>query len=182
MGNPKFTVLNEKMRGKIFEIDRETMSVGRRDGMDICIKDTTLSGHHADIIRSNRDGKAVYILRDNDSTNGTKINNVPLAGEQELKNADLILFGGVEVLFDAGEADDEVSATTFQPTDTLDLGGLDTNLTSAPTLANLNPLAAEEQKKHKAARLAIIAVLCVVGLALLATVAVVLVRLFTSAR
>ena len=52
MGNPKLTVLNEKMRGQIFEIDRETMSVGRRDGMDICIKDSTLSGHHADIIRS----------------------------------------------------------------------------------------------------------------------------------
>ena len=179
MGNPKFTVLNETMRGKVFEIDRETMSVGRRDGMDICIKDTTLSGHHADIIRSNRDGKVVYILRDNDSTNGTKINNVQLTGEQELKNADLILFGGVEVLFDAGETDDEVSTTTFQPTVTLDLGGLDSNLTTAPSLANLNPLAAEEQKKHKVTRLAIFAVLGVVGLALLAVVAVVLIKLFS---
>ena len=180
MGNPKLTVLNEKMRGQIFEIDRETMSVGRRDGMDICIKDSTLSGHHADIIRGDRDGKAVYILRDNDSTNGTKINNAPLSGERELKNADLILFGGIEVLFDAGESDDEFSSTTFQPTVTLDLGGLDSNLTTAPTLANLNPLAAEEQKKHKATRLAIIAVLGVVGLALLVVVAVVLVRHFTA--
>ena len=180
MGNPKFTVLNEQMRGKVFEIDRETMSVGRRDGMDICIKDTTLSGHHADIIRStNHDGKSVYILRDNDSTNGTRVNNVPLAGEQELKNADLILFGGVEVLFDAGESDDEAATTTFQPTVTLDLGGLDSNLTTAPSLANLNPLAAEEQKKHNVARMAIIAVLGIVGLALLAVIIVVLVKLFS---
>ena len=98
MSNPKFTVLFEKLRGKTFEINRDAMSIGRRDSMDICIKDATLSGHHADIIRSERDGKIVYILRDNDSTNGTKVNNVPIT-EHELKNSDLILFGAVEVLF-----------------------------------------------------------------------------------
>ena len=167
MGNPKFTVLNEKMRGKVFEIDRETMSVGRRDGMDICIKDSTLSGHHADIIRSMHDGKPVYVLRDNDSTNGTKINNVQLNGEQELKNADLILFGGIEVLFDAGDAAaEEASTSSFQPTVTLDLS-LDSNLTTAPNLTNLNPLAAEEEKKHKMTRMIVTAALALVGLALL---------------
>jgi len=179
MGNPKFTVLNEKLRGKIFEIDRETMSIGRRDGMDICIKDSTLSGHHADIIRSIHDGKSVYILRDNDSTNGTKVNNVLLSGEQELKNADLILFGGVEVLFDAGESDGEVSATTFQPTVTLDLGSLDSSLTTAPSLTNLNPLAAEEQKKHQTTRMVITAVLALAGLALVGLVIWAVISLFT---
>ena len=49
MSNPKFKVLYEKLRGKTFEINRDAMSIGRRDTMDICIKDATLSGHHADI-------------------------------------------------------------------------------------------------------------------------------------
>ena len=145
MSNPKFTVLYEKLRGKTFEIDRDAMSIGRRDTMDICIKDATLSGHHADIIRSERDGKTVYILRDNDSTNGTRVNNVPIT-EQELKNSDLILFGAVEVLFD-GDSESE-GATTFQPTVTLDLS-LDSGLSTAPSLSNLNPLAEQEEKKRE---------------------------------
>lgn len=155
MSNPKFKVLYEKLRGKTFEINRDAMSIGRRDTMDICIKDATLSGHHADIIRSERDGKTVYILRDNDSTNGTKVNNVPIT-EHELKNSDLILFGAVEVLFD-GDSESE-GATTFQPTVTLDLS-LDSSLSTAPSLTNLNPLAEQEEKKREFThRLMVIAV------------------------
>lgn len=100
--NPKLTVLYEKLRGKVFELNKDQMSIGRRDGNDIVIKDASLSGHHADILRVERDGKTVYILRDNDSTNGTRINNLPIT-EQELKNSDIILFGGVEVLFDSND-------------------------------------------------------------------------------
>ena len=55
--HPKLTVLFEKLRGKTFEIDKDQMSIGRRDGMDICIKDSSLSGHHADIIRAEQNGK-----------------------------------------------------------------------------------------------------------------------------
>ena len=160
MSNPKFKVLYEKLRGKTFEINRDAMSIGRRDTMDICIKDATLSGHHADIIRSQRDGKTVYILRDNDSTNGTKVNNVPIT-EHELKNADIILFGAVEVLFDGdGESD---GATTFQPTVTLDLS-LDSNLTTAPSLSNLNPLAEQEEKKRELTHKIMVAAVAIGGL------------------
>ena len=160
MSNPTFKVLYEKLRGKTFEINRDAMSIGRRDTMDICIKDSTLSGHHADIIRSERDGKTVYILRDNDSTNGTKVNNVPIT-EQELKNSDLILFGAVEVLFD-GDTESE-GVTTFQPTVTLDLS-LDSSVTNAPTLSNLNPLAEQEEKKREPSRKIMIAAVIAAGL------------------
>lgn len=160
MSNPKFKVLYEKLRGKTFEINRDAMSIGRRDTMDICIKDATLSGHHADIIRSERDGKTVYILRDNDSTNGTKVNNVPIT-EQELKNSDLILFGAVEVLFD-GDTESE-GATTFQPTVTLDLS-LDSGLSTAPSLSNLNPLAEQEEKKREVTHRIMVITAAVAGL------------------
>ena len=81
---PKFTVLYEKLRGKSFEIDRDTMSIGRKDSADIQLVDGSVSSHHADIIRSEKNGEVCYILRDNDSTNGTKINNEPIT-EQVLK-------------------------------------------------------------------------------------------------
>ena len=176
MSNPKFTVLFEKLRGKTFEINRDAMSIGRRDSMDICIKDSTLSGHHADIIRSERDGKTVYILRDNDSTNGTKVNNVPIT-EHELKNSDLILFGAVEVLFDgSGESE---GATTFQPTVTLDLS-LDSGVSTAPCLSNLNPLAEQEEKKRELTHKVMVGVAAIAGLAVVGGLIYGLIYLFTE--
>lgn len=176
MSNPKFTVLFEKLRGKTFEINRDAMSIGRRDTMDICIKDSTLSGHHADIIRSERDGKVVYILRDNDSTNGTKVNNVPIT-EQELKNSDLILFGAVEVLFDGNTESEGV--TTFQPTVTLDLSQ-GSGMTTAPNLSNLNPLAEQEEKKREMTRKIMVGIAALAGLAVVAGLIYVLIHLFTE--
>ncbi len=175
MSNPTFKVLYEKLRGKTFEINRDAMSIGRRDTMDICIKDSTLSGHHADIIRSERDGKTVYILRDNDSTNGTKVNNVPIT-EQELKNSDLILFGAVEVLFDGDTGSEGV--TTFQPTVTLDLS-LDSSVTSAPTLSNLNPLAEQEEKKRELSRKIMIAAVIAAGLLMAGGLVYLLINMFS---
>jgi len=148
-GNPKFTVLYEKMRGKSFDIDRDIMSIGRRDGMDICIKEPGMSGHHADIIRGEKGGKFFYTLRDNNSTNGTRINNVPVK-EQELKNSDLILFGSVEVLFDGIDDEDTTPSQMFgTQTHTIDLSSIDnTGTTPIQGGANLNPFAARDQEKH----------------------------------
>ena len=149
--NPKFTVLYEKLRGQSFEIDRETMSIGRRDTADIRLADGSVSGHHADVIRSEQDGKIVYILRDNDSTNGTRVNNEPIT-EKVLKDSDLISFGNVEVLFDSGTGRED-----SQFTHTIDLSN--TELSTTPTtLANFNPMAETEEKKNAAVKKLFIAV------------------------
>lgn len=174
MNNPKFTVLFEKLRGKTFEISRDAMSIGRRDTMDICIKDSTLSGHHADIIRSERDGKTVYILRDNDSTNGTRVNNMPVT-ECELKNSDIILFGAVEVLFD-GNSESE-GATTFQPTVTL---SLDNDGASVANLANLNPHAEEDEKKRELTHKIMVGLAAAAGFAVVAGLIYGIYYLFTE--
>ncbi len=159
---PKLTVLFEKLRGKTFELNKEQMSIGRRDGNDICIKDPSLSSHHADIIRTERDGKTVYVLRDNDSTNGTRINNIPII-EQELKNSDIILFGGVEVLYD-NEADTD---DTLNLTHTIDLSNIDSNISTVQDMINYSPFAGRDEKKHAMVQKLIFAV---VALALLAVV------------
>ncbi len=172
--NPKLTVLFEKLRGKTFELDKDQMSVGRRDGMDICIKDSSLSGHHADIIRTMRDGKPVFTLRDNDSTNGTRINNVPVT-EQELKNSDLILFGGVEVLFDS---DEEVDNSNFK-THTIDISSIDSATSTVPTLSNLNPFAGRDEKKHALVQKLMIAIVVIVALALVALAVYVVINMLS---
>ena len=106
-GTPKLIVLSSQFRGKQFELTEDLYTVGRAEERDICIKDGSLSSHHCDLIRSGD----TYILRDNDSTNGTRINNVPVT-EQELMNSDIIQFGGVEVLFDADNKDGSHSTST----------------------------------------------------------------------
>ena len=175
-GNPKLTVLFEKLRGKTFEIDKEQMSIGRRDTNDICIKEPSLSGHHADIFRRDEDGKAVYVLRDNDSTNGTRVNNVPLTGERVLKNSDLILFGGVEVLFDSN--DDSDNSGVLQ-THTIDISSLDSSYSTVVGMTNMNPFAAQEVKRHKMVQKIMIAVLAVVGLGLVGLIGWLLIRVIS---
>jgi len=156
--NPKFTVLYEKLRGQSFEIDRETMSIGRRESADIRLADGSVSGHHADVIRSEQDGKIVYILRDNDSTNGTRINNEPIT-ERVLKDSDLISFGNVEVLFDSGSGRED-----NQFTHTIDLSNTELSTAPSQTLTNFNPMAEDEQKKNSVVGKAIIVLAILLGL------------------
>lgn len=178
MAEPKFTVLYEKLRGTTFELNKETMSIGRRDGMDICIKDSSMSGHHADLICTERDGKKVYILRDNESTNGTKINGVAVT-EQELKNSDVILFGSVEVLFDSGSGDEDGATGVFAPTSvTLDLSSLDGNLSSVPKFDRLNPLAEQEVKRHALVTWGIIGLCTLAGAGVIALLVMIGGKLF----
>lgn len=113
--NPRFTVLSEKLRGKIFEISKDEMSIGCHDDNDICIDDASVSEHHADIFRREIDGKIVCVLRDNNSLNGIRINNVAITGEQVLKNSDLIQFGEIEVLFDSWEPSIEERCPATKP-------------------------------------------------------------------
>lgn len=160
--NPKFTVLYEKLRGQSFEIDRETMSIGRRETADIRLVDGSVSGHHADIIRSEQDGQTVYILRDNDSTNGTRVNNEPIT-EKVLKDSDLVSFGNVEVLFDSGVIRDGDN----QFTHTIDLSNTELSTTPTQTLVNFNPLAETEKKKNAVVSKIIIGVAVLLGLAVL---------------
>lgn len=173
-GNPKLTVLHEKLRGKTFEIDREAVSIGRKPGVDIVIPDPSLSSHHADIIRREQNGKAVYVLRDNDSTNGTRVNNEPIS-EKALKNSDLILFGMVEVLFDGAPGEDN-SGDYSQQTHTIDISSLSGNISTSATLVNFNPLAEKEEKKHAMVQKLLMGVIILLGLLVVAAVLLVVLR------
>ena len=71
---PKLMVLSEKFRGMVFELKEDAVTVGRNEQRDICIKDPSMSSYHCDFIHTEEG----YFVCDRDSTNGTRLNNVPL--------------------------------------------------------------------------------------------------------
>lgn len=174
---PKLTVLFEKLRGQIFTLDKDTISVGRKDGMDIVLKDGSVSGHHADIIRTeNEDGEVIYTLRDNDSTNGTRINNTPVT-EQVLKNSDLITFGNVEVLFDGDSGDSNAAGDFSHLTHTIDISSLEENTTAPQTLTNFNARTVKEAQNNARIQKGMLLTFILIGAVLVGLAAIVFIKL-----
>ena len=137
-GIPKLIVLSEKMRGKSFELIKDIHTAGRSDERDICIKDPTISSHHCDFIKT----ETTYILRDNGSTNGTRVNNVQVTDEDyELKNSDIIQLGAVEILYDC----EDKSVTTITRTQTgIDLNNSEGGLSTVRDMENFSPFARKD--------------------------------------
>ena len=156
---PKLMVLSEKFRGLVFELKEDSVSVGRNDQRDICIKDPSLSSYHCDFIH-NEDG---YFICDRGSTNGTRLNNVPLNPEElyPLKNSDLLQLGSVEVMFDY----DDGSMPTVSRTETgIDLTSTQTGMSTVKDFSNLSPFATNDDKSQARNRKLIIGGIVAVGL------------------
>jgi len=99
-GIPKLIVLSAQLRGQKFELEgKDEFAMGRTDQADFCIPDPTISGHHCSVMVM-PDG--TFAVRDEGSTNGTRLNNEKMSQGQELplKNGDILQAGGVEMLFD----------------------------------------------------------------------------------
>ena len=135
-GVPKLIILSEQLRGRTFELTKDLHTVGRVDERDICIKDPTISTYHCAFIR---DGNT-YILKDQGSTNGTRVNNVPIT-EQVLQNSDILQIGGVELLYDC----DDKSVTTVMRTQT----GINIDAGEISTIKKLAPTQNEEIARNK---------------------------------
>jgi pSer/pThr/pTyr-binding forkhead associated (FHA) protein len=161
-GIPKLIVLSEKMRGKSFELIKDIHTAGRSDERDICIKDPTISSHHCDFIKT----ESTYILRDNDSTNGTRVNNVQITVEDyELKNSDIIQLGAVEILYDC----EDKSVTTITRTQTgIDLNNSEGGLSTVRDMENFSPFARKDSKNALSQKVLV----AVIGLTVLGIVAV----------
>ncbi len=109
-GAPKIIVLSEQLRGQSYELTENTYIIGRTEDADICIPDPTVSSHHATLFRKDN---GTFSVKDEGSTNGTRVNGVRLEGEpQALVNSDILQVGGVEMLFDHEETRTTGSATT----------------------------------------------------------------------
>ncbi len=166
-GNPKLVVLSEKLRGRSFELDKDIVSVGRTGERDICIKDPTISSHHCDFIRT----ESSYTLKDNNSTNGTRVNNVPIT-EQELKNSDILQLGGVEILYD----NDDGTTTAVTRTHTgIDLDSTEIGLSTVKNLDNFSPFSKTDRKKGNLSQKILLALVVLLGVSILVLVVFVII-------
>lgn len=79
----------------IFHLVLEETSIGRSSDSDITIADPLLSRKHSTIFRR---GKKYYV-KDNDSKNGTYLNNKKITEKKPLKNKDIIKIGQTTLQF-----------------------------------------------------------------------------------
>ncbi|HBA82623.1 MAG TPA: hypothetical protein DCZ95_00885 [Verrucomicrobia bacterium] len=88
--------MSAEVKGKTFQIDRTEITIGRSKDNVIVLDNPTVSGHHCSVAREGDQ----YLLRDLESTNGTRLNAKDVT-QSPLKPKDLIQAGSVEFLFDA---------------------------------------------------------------------------------
>lgn len=91
--NPTIVIQSGPNKGQQFQINRDNLIIGRQEG-DVIIKDDTISRRHAEIIKN----KGKYFIRDNNSTNGTYINNNRV-NQSPLSNGDIIRLGNIQMMF-----------------------------------------------------------------------------------
>ncbi len=150
-GAPKLIVLSEQHRGKSFELTEDVHSCGRVESADIYIKDPTISTHHCDFVRTENS----YLLRDHNSTNGTRVNNVPIT-EQELQNSDILQLGGVEILFDC---DDKTVTTVLRTQTGINLQGDQVGLSTVKKMNNVSPYGTQNQRGGKSHKVMVLIVI-----------------------
>lgn len=87
-----------------FILDKEVMTIGRKEDNDIRIENLAVSGHHAKLLTIFEDS----FLEDLNSTNGTFVNGKPI-DKHPLRNGDVITIGKHELRYvneAAGVGDD----------------------------------------------------------------------------
>jgi hypothetical protein len=95
MSTATLIVSQPGQRARSIEVKHRTVSIGRRPDNTICIEgDSKVSKYHAVI--ENRDGE--FWLTDLGSSNGTTVNNEPVADQRKLKNRDLVCLGGISTI------------------------------------------------------------------------------------
>jgi pSer/pThr/pTyr-binding forkhead associated (FHA) protein len=157
MAIPKVIVLSEIMRGKTYELVSDRYTIGRTEDNDICVPDGTISTLHAEIIK---DGDG-FLARDNNSTNGTRINGIKIT-EQRLCNSDILQVGGIEILYDSEDKANTTAISTQAGMDILS----STGKYQSEALPNIDPATKNDENsvtdKSKIIFMVIIAVLVIV--------------------
>ncbi len=99
---PCLEVVTGPQRGMRFELDRETMTIGRPargQHFDILLQDHAVSRPHARIERI----AGSYHLTDIGSANGTLVNNQRIDQTVRLEDGDSIIFGEAVLIFRSGK-------------------------------------------------------------------------------
>ena len=100
---PKLTLLLGRKTMRVYDIDQETISIGRDEGTDIVIDNTSVSRKHAEI----RKEGFRWVVEDLGSSNGTFLHGQKIESPQAVTAGDEIGFGKFMLVFDkvVGDAD-----------------------------------------------------------------------------
>ena len=160
---PKLIITTEA-QGKIaYEFTEDLISIGRAPDCMIIIDDPSVSGRHAQLEVAGE----TYRLKDLDSTNGTRVNGIPIT-ETVLRFDDRIRFGAVEGRFEP----DTRGSQPLPPVEQIEAKGAQTSI--APVdFANASPFP-RRTKDRDPVRTAIIAGAIVAGLAFIGSMIAVL--------
>lgn len=91
----KLEIVRGPFTGATFHIARPVCAIGRSEGSDIRLRDESVSGSHATLLRK---GDTWYVV-DLRSVNGTFVNGSRVAGEREISTGAMLRIGRVEMLF-----------------------------------------------------------------------------------
>src|SRR3984957_11563696 len=93
---PRLVAQSPEFTGKSFDLSGKEITMGRVEDNKIQIEHVSVSGHHAVLKLDSLD----YVIKDLDSTNGTRINGERI-GEQKLRRNDILRLGNIELLYDS---------------------------------------------------------------------------------
>src|SRR5438552_11112101 len=147
---PKLIVTTES-QGKIgYEFTEDLVTIGRAPDNMIIVEHPSVSSRHAQLERSGD----TYRLKDLESTNGTRVNGIPIK-DTALRFDDRIRFGGVDARF-------ESDVTGSQPLPKMEeIGAAPAELSAAPVdFANASPFPrrAKDRDPGRTATLAVVAI------------------------
>jgi len=91
---PSLFVFRGNNQGTRFELEGDSLSLGRDAANDIRLNDTEVSRRHAEMLRAN----GTFTLKDLDSSNGTYVNGKKVRSH-ELANGDEVQLGSTMMLF-----------------------------------------------------------------------------------
>jgi pSer/pThr/pTyr-binding forkhead associated (FHA) protein len=122
-----------------FILDKEVMTIGRKEDNDIHIENLAVSGHHAKLLTIFEDS----FLEDLNSTNGTYVNGSPIT-KHPLRNGDVITIGKHELRYinESAAASDEGEKTVL-------IRRPDTPVTRASTKTDIDPHVVEFEPDQK---------------------------------
>jgi hypothetical protein len=93
---PRLVAQSPEFEGKVFDLTGGELTVGRVADNKIQIEHASVSGHHAVFKLDALD----YVIKDLDSTNGTRINGERVS-QQKLRRNDILRLGNIELLYDS---------------------------------------------------------------------------------
>jgi hypothetical protein len=93
---PRLVAQSPEFAGKSFDLTGREITMGRIVDNKIQIEHASVSGHHAVLKLDMLD----YVIKDLDSTNGTRINGERVT-EQKLRRNDILRLGNIELLYDS---------------------------------------------------------------------------------